>query len=586
LCGFPKVGVYHERFIPSHRKLVETVHRHGAAIFCQLQLNGGKVGKEAPTAIYNPAYPCMPPELTTDQADELVESFIRAAGFAREAGYDGVEVHGGHTYLIGQFMSPSTNRRTDKYGGSFENRMRFPRDILTGIHERYPGFPAGIKFSAFEELADGIDLPLGIEIARCLARLEPAYLHVSASTTEMLVPSRWGSVPCLYSPRNSLVPLAAEVKKACPEAVVMGTGSVTIPEEAEECIASGMCDMVAIGRTVLADPEWPKKAREGRTRSITPCIRCNVCYDLLWHNEPLECTMNPYLSHEAEQELTPAVRKKKVMVVGGGPAGVRSAVTASKRGHEVILCEKMPYIGGMMYPGSRPKFKEDVARALAWMEDELSRSAVKVRLDTEATPELVGAEAPDALVIAIGAEQIVPKVPGMDKPHVAFAVEVLRDVSKYPGKRAVVVGGGDVGCETACHLADCGFEVTLVGRNPLLMKHNNRFVRIEMAELLKEKKVRVMTGTVLNAVIDMGAEVLLPSGKRWGIEADRVIMAIGFEETKTAEQAGPAMMARPKPGLIAALSMKAPEAHVIGDCCALGRIVDAMREGERVGRWL
>jgi 2-enoate reductase len=296
--------------------------------------------------------------------------------------------------------------------------------------------------------------------------------------------------------------------------------------------------------------------------------------------------MNPYLSHEAEQELTPAVRKKKVMVVGGGPAGVRSAVTASKRGHEVILCEKMPYIGGMMYPGSRPKFKEDVARALAWMEDELSRSAVKVRLDTEATPELVGAEVPDALVIAIGAEQIVPKVPGMDKPHVAFAVEVLRDVSKYPGKRAVVVGGGDVGCETACHLADCGFEVTLVGRNPLLMKHNNRFVRIEMAELLKEKKVRVMTGTVLNAVINMGAEVLLPSGKRWGIEADWVVMAIGFEETKTAEQAGPAMMARPKPGLIAALSMKAPEAHVIGDCCALGRIVDAMREGERVGRWL
>jgi 2,4-dienoyl-CoA reductase-like NADH-dependent reductase (Old Yellow Enzyme family)/thioredoxin reductase len=586
LCGFPKVGIYDERFIPSHRRLVEAAHRHGAAIFCQLQLNGGKVGKEAPTAMYNPAYPCMPPELTTDQADELVESFIRAAGFAREAGYDGVEVHGGHTYLIGQFVSPSTNKRTDKYGGSFENRMRFPKDILTGIHERYPGFPAGIKFSAFEELADGIDIPLGVEIGKYLARFKPAYLHVSASTTEMLAPSRWGSVPCLYNPRNSLVPLAAGIKKACPDSVVMGTGSITVPEEAEEIIASGVCDMVAIGRTVLADPEWPEKAREGRTKSITPCIRCMVCYNRLWQNEPLECSMNPYLSREAEQELTPAVRKKKVMVVGGGPTGVRCALTASKRGHRVILCEKMPYIGGMMYPGSRPSFKEDVARALAWMEDELARSAVEVRLNTEATPELVEAEDPDALVIAVGAEQIVPKVPGMDKPHVAFAVDVLRDISRYPGKRAVVIGGGDVGCETACYLADNGFGVTIVEQYQLLMTHNNRFVRIEMIEMLKEKKVTVLTETLLSAVVDIGAEVLLPSGKRWGIEADRVIIAAGFEEIKTIGEEGPALMARPKPGLIAALSMKAPEVHIIGDCFALGRIVDAMREGERVGRWL
>jgi 2-enoate reductase len=174
----------------------------------------------------------------------------------------------------------------------------------------------------------------------------------------------------------------------------------------------------------------------------------------------------------------------------------------------------------------------------------------------------------------------------MDKPHVVFAVDVLRDVSKYPGKRAVVVGGGDVGCETACHLADNGFEVTLVEQYQLLMSQNNRFLRIEMTDMLKKNGVNVMTGTVLSAVIDMGAEVLLPSGKRWGIEANLVVMAIGFEEAKTTGEEGPALLARPKLGLIAALSMKAPEVHVIGDCCALGRIIDAMREGERVGRWL
>ncbi len=586
LCGFPKVGIYHERFIPSHRKLVETVRRHDCKIFCQLTLNGGKVGKEAPSGIYNPAYPCRPPELTPDQCDELVESFIRAAGLAREAGYDGVEIHGGHTYLVGQFMSPSTNHRTDKYGGSFENRMRFPTEILRGIAERYPGFPAGVKFSAYEELADGIDLDLGMRIAEHLAALNPAYLHVSAATTEMLVGSKWGSVPSLYSPRNSLVPLAAEVKKRCPDAVVMGTGSVNVPEEAEESIASGACDVVAIGRALLAEPHWARKARESRTRSITPCIRCNVCYDLLWHNEALECSMNPYLSHEAEQHLVATDSPKNVMVVGGGPAGVQCALTAAKRGHTVTLYEKAPHLGGAIYPGSRPRFKQDVARVLDWLDEELKNSTVSTRLNTEVTPGLVEHEAPDALVIAIGAEQTIPQVPGLDMPHVALAVDVLQDVSKYPGKKAVVIGGGDVGCETACHLADNGFQVVLAGRNPRLMKHNNRFVTIEMKDMLRDKGVTVMTETVLNSIVDIGAELLLPSGKKTGIEADWVVLAAGFEDNRTIAKAGPAMMARPKTGLIAALSMKAPEVHVIGDCCTLGRIVDAMREGERVGRWL
>jgi 2-enoate reductase len=246
----------------------------------------------------------------------------------------------------------------------------------------------------------------------------------------------------------------------------------------------------------------------------------------------------------------------------------------------------MLYLGGMIYPGSRPAFKQDVARVLDWMDEELKNSTVTVKLGVEVTPEIVEKEAPDALVIAIGSEQTIPTVPGLDKPHVAMAVDVLRDVSRYPGKKAAVIGGGVVGCETACHLADHGFRVTLVGRNPRLMKHNNRFVTIDMKEMLKEKGVTVMTETVLNAVVDIGAEVLLPSGKKTGIEADWVVLAAGFEDHKTIVQSGPAMMARPKPGLIAALSMKAPEVHVIGDCCTLGRIVDAMREGERVGRWL
>ena len=229
LAGIPKVGIYDKRFIPSHKKLVDHVHRHNdAKIFCQLTLNGGKVGKEAPSAIYNPAYPCKPPELTTEQLDGLVEDFIRAAGYAREAGYDGVELHGGHTYFVGSMMSPSTNRRTDKYGGSFEGRMKFPSDVLEGIAREYPGFPAGVKFSAYEELPEGIDIELGMKIAQHLATLNPAYLHVSATSTSLMIKSRWSSVPHMYIGRNTLMPLAEKVKKLCPDVPVSYT-HLTLP---------------------------------------------------------------------------------------------------------------------------------------------------------------------------------------------------------------------------------------------------------------------------------------------------------------------------------------------------------------------
>jgi len=589
LAGIPKVGIFDERFIPSHKKLVDRIHRYDTRIFCQLTLNGGKVGKEAPSAIYNPAYPCRPPELTTEQLDGLVEDFIKAAGYAREAGYDGVEIHGGHTYFVGSMMSPSTNRRTDKYGGSFEGRMKFPTDVLKGIQREYPGFPAGIKFSAYEELPEGIDIELGLEIARYLAGLNPAYLHVSATSTSLLIKSRFSSVPHMYIGRNTLMPLAEKVKKLCPDIPVMGTGGITVPEEAERFIAEGKCDLVAVGRGVVADPHWARKAREEKAKNITPCIRCNVCYEQLWISEPLICSMNPYVSHEAEQELTPAVRKKRVMVVGAGPAGMRCALTASRRGHEVTLYEKMPYVGGMMYPGSRPVFKDDLRLALKWFETELEESEVRLELNTTVTPELVEREAPDALVIAVGGVPVKPDIPGMDKPHVVSAIDVLRDVSKYEkaGSRAVVIGGGEVGCETACHLADHGFEVTIIEILPEIMSTSSKITKNHMELLLEERNITLKEGTPVTAVTDDWVEIRLKSGKLWGIDTDLVVYAVGMKEHgRDTGSSGPAMKVTAKSGLIPALSMKAEEVHIIGDCCKVARVLEAVEAGEKVARWL
>ena len=584
LASIPLNGIYDDRFIPSHKKLVDRIHKYDTKIICQIALSGGKLSTDAPSSIYNPNYVVKPRALTTDELDGLVQSFIDAAGRALEAGYDGVEVHGAHSYLIGQMMSPALNKRTDKYGGSFEERMKFPTDIISGIMQKYAGFPVGFKFSAHEEIPGGVDITLARDIAQHIAGLGVVYLHVASTASTIEVFSKYPSVPPLYIPRNTLMPLAEEVKKACPDTPVIGTGSITVPEEAEEFIASGKCDMVALGRTILADAHWANKAKAGKR--VVPCIRCNVCYHQLWLAGPLWCSVNPYLLHEAEQDLPIPAKKKKVMIVGAGPAGIRCALTASKRGHNVTLYEKQPYVGGMVYPGSRPKCKEDVVRLWQWYTDELADSTVNLKLNTEVTPDMVDKEAPDALVLAVGTEPLMPDVPGIDKPHVATAVDVLRDVSKYSGSKAVVIGGGDVGCETACHLADNGFEVTIVEILPNLLETEIMTnVKVQMFNLLEEKGVKTITETQLSAVTDDGVEVILPNGKAWGLEADVVAIAIGMKEEETFTL-GSSMSIVPTSGVIGEIAMKCDEVHLIGDCATLGRIREATEAGERIGRWL
>ncbi|MFC1607874.1 FAD-dependent oxidoreductase [Candidatus Latescibacterota bacterium] len=574
LASFPIQGIYDDRFIPTHAEMAERIHRYDSKIFLQIALSGGRRSNDAPSAIYNDCYLVKPRELTTDELDELVESFITAAGRAREAGYDGVELHGAHSYLVGQMVSPALNKRNDKYGGSFEGRMKFPVDVITGIRNRYPGFPVGYKVSAHEEIEGGVDISLAKDISIKIAAVGAAYIHVAATSSSLGVYSKYPSVPILYSPRNALLPLAEAIKAVIPGTPVMATGSITVPEEAEAFIETGKCDMVALGRTTFADPHWARKAKAGQR--VTPCIRCNECYH---HPDRIRCSVNPYLLLEASQELSVPSRLKRVMIVGAGPAGIRCALTASKRGHDVILYEKKSRIGGMVYPGSRPECKQDVRRLLDWYEAEIAESRISLKLDTEVTAEMIEQEAPDALVIASGAEPVIPNVNGIDKPHVTSAVDVLTDISSFSGQTAVVIGGGDVGCETACHFLDNGWKVTIVEMLPVLMADNQLIgLKDRMLVLLQEKGVTVMTGTSLTAVTDEGVEVCLPNGKAWGLNADLAVMATGFRS--------PGLLERSRRGVTGNLASKADEVHIIGDCNTPGRICTATEAGERTGRWL
>jgi 2-enoate reductase len=582
LASIQLVGIYNDRFIPSHKKFVERIHRYDTKIFLQIALSGGQLSHDAPTSMYSNLYPVKPRELTADELDELSASFVSAAGRAIEAGYDGVEVHGAHSYLIGQMMSPALNKRNDRYGGTFEKRMKFPTDIITGIRRKYSELPVGFKFSADEALHEGVDINLGTDIARYIASLGISYLHVSTTglTNEFMY--KYCAVSPMYVPRNNLMPLARAIKKAVPDTPVIAGGSITVPEEAEGSIEQTDCDMVALGRTILADPHWANHAREGK--KVVPCIRCNVCYYQLWTGKVLWCSVNPYLLHEAEQKLPIPVAKKKVMVVGAGPAGIRCALTAAKRGHKVILCEKRSTVGGMVYPGSRPSCKADVARLYEWYLSALKESSVSLRLNCTVTPEIVEKEAPDALVIAVGADPSIPDVPGINLPHVTQAVDVLRDVTQFRGEKAVIVGGGEVGCETACHLADHGWQATIVEMLPKLMTASHSiFSRYPMLELLKTKNVEIMTETRLNAVTDEGIEVVLPNGKQWRVNADLVVLATGFRQPGTSAAEGPSMNLVSLSGLVGGLSVKADEVHIIGDCASLGRIREATEAGERVG---
>ena len=569
LHGRPLMAINDDSQIPSHRRLTQAVHDAGAKIFCQTAIFGGKFGEAAPTSMHSPNYASRPRELTLEEIWQIIEDFGQAARRAREADYDGVEIHACHGYLIGQFVSPAMNKRTDEFGGSFEGRMKFPVEIFRAM-KKYAGddFPLGFKMSAWEDLAGGVRG--GQEAARIAQRMADegvCYVHVGTLNTTIERVSRYPSVPCMYLPRNTLVPLAADIKKVLQTTPIIGTGSVILPDEAEQLIAAGQCDMLALGRTLLADPHWAVKAQQGKR--IRPCIRCNVCHHQLWLAEPLICQVNPYLLKEAQEPIQPTSRKKKVMVVGGGPGGIQAALVASARGHDVTLFEARPYLGGMLYPGSRPAFKQEVGLLLEYYEGELADSDVKIKTGVEVTLETVQQEKPDALIIAVGGRPIMPDIPGIDQPHVVTAVEALRERSIVKGKQVVIIGGGDVGCEAACHLAEAGKEVTIIEMLSELMAEqpiNN--VKMAMYQLLAERGITYFTNSQVTQINEDTVEVRGPQGGRT-LPADNVVIAVGLEPNERVRDT---------------LRLGCAEVHLVGDCVEPGRIRQAVVQGDLVGR--
>lgn len=564
-----------DSLIPRWRKLADAVHAHGAKLWCQL----AHQGRQGPSALtgHTPmaasAIPCpmvkeMPREMTRDDIEMIVEAFGEAARRARDAGLDGVEVHGAHGYLVCNFMSPSSNKRTDEYGGSIRNRLRFAIEILERIKAKCGSdFPVGIRISCSEMITGGLTPEDAEIISPILADAGYDALDISRGGYAAF---RW-IMPPAGMPLGMLTPYTQRIKQLV-KIPVMAVQRINDPIVADQIIAQGKADLAGMGRALIADPDLPNKAAAGRFDDIIPCIGCNQgCLGrLLMENLPIRCMINPITAHEQEMVLVPVSKPKKVLVVGGGISGLEVARIAALRGHQVTLCEKTGKLGGQFNLAAIPPTKQEYVKAVHYLSTQARKSAVKFELGKEVTPAVVNEIKPDVVVVATGATPIIPsRIPGADKPAVVTAHDVLAS-KKLVGDKVVIIGGGEVGCETADYIGERGAtEITILEMLDGVALDMVPWSKEFLLDRLGEHRVKILTSAAVKEILDDGV-VFTKDGKEESIRGvDNVVLAMG---AKSLDE------------LSAAIKDTIPEVYVIGDAQKPRRAVEAIFEGAELGR--
>lgn len=637
-CTPNQVAISDDRFLPGLKKLTDTVHDRGAKVAIQLQ-HAGKVATQDIAAGRPLWVPSVPPMKTGDLFDDLTDEEMRsvtsylaqpgarltyhemtvedirhlismfgaAAERARRAGFDGVEIHAAHGYLLSSFLSPAYNKRQDDYGGPLENRARLLLEVIHAVRARVgPEFPVWCRIDGKEYRIDG---GITVQDAQRTAQLAESAgvdaIHVSAYADPMQGVA-FTDAPLVHTAGGYIA--LAEAVKRCVKVPVIAVGRIE-PDVADEIIASGKADFVAMARKLLADPHLPRKLQESRARQIRPCVYCYTCVGKIFLNQRVACAVNPATGRETEFQIHPAAVPKRVLVVGGGPAGMEAARVAALRGHQVILCEKTARLGGTLFFASL--VYEPNGRLMESLEEELRALPVDIRLTHEVTPEVVAGIAPDVVLVAVGAKRQAPAIRGADRSNVlsgddlrglitgdetaaaeklglrqramlglgnmlgiSDSASLLRKLSHRwmpVGKRVVIIGGGLVGIELAEFFSERNREVTVLERGPKVATEMALPRRWRVLHELRARRVTMRTSVRVDEITETGVVYTPADGKRQTAPADTIVIATG---------------ATGNPDLAESLAGLAPKIHVLGDCGGVGYIEGALMDAARVARMI
>lgn len=512
---------------------------------------------------------CVRPDgVIVDEMDEemmagVIEDFANSARIVKDAGFQMLELHGAHGWLLAEFLSPIYNKRKDSYGGSLENRAKFPIRVIEAVRKAVGGnFPIEYRISGDEILPEGMRIEDTIAFIKMIED-KIDIIHVSAGLHDQWDINHYTFPHTEFTQPGCNVKYAAAVKKAGIKIPVETVGGITSPQQAERILSEGQADIIGMARALIADPEFPNKARRGQEEDVIPCLRCSEC--ITGVNSYFTCQVNPTTARFASNiNLPKTCQPHKIVVIGGGPAGMEAAQTAVERGHDVTLIEKADSLGGQMNYADCEPLKGDLRAYRDYMVRKTLKTVPDVRLHTDATPELVKSLHPDIVIAAVGAEPIVPRIPGIDRKNVIDPITAYHFSDTKVGKKAVIIGGGFIGCELSMNLAEKGHEAVVIEvRDAIGDTFNWRHNLPMIQKMDRLENVTYFTETAVAAIDDGGVVVKdLKTGTERHIDCDTVIYSVGM---------------KPKRELVERFNDTAVDFYPIGDCFSVGKIKDAVR---------
>lgn len=564
-----QIGAHADRLIPGLNCLAEEAHNYQSKMFLQISYLGRKVESidrasqpESSENLYKPS------ELSHKDIRVVTDMFGKAARRAKAAGFDGVEISACPGELLWSFMMKQTNSRHDKYGGPCESRMRFLLEVVRTIKTHAGNeFPLGVKLSGVEDHSyfNGNDLPNmyspslseSVKIGLLLKRGGVDYLNIHRTVTPMYV-----------AEKEFITSSTLKRKVGIP---VIASGTILDPHQAEAVVSENRADFVGLARALIADPEWPMKSKQGKLSEICRCIHCNECIRRTLKLLPLKCTVNSAVGHEHEKELHPAKIRKRIAVVGGGPAGMEAALTAAERGHDVTLFEEDNVLGGHLVPGSQPSFKRDLVSLLERFARRISESSVKLNLRERVDGETIEHGEFDVTIVATGSSPRLLNVPLRTSLRQLTSVDALTSPNKIE-QSVAVIGAGHTGCEVAIHLSQLGKKVELLeAADDILIDEDYVFDKLELRRMLLSAEIRPRTGVRIEEVVDGGVVILNRRRKEQLIPADSIVASIGLSANRD---------------LYESLKDRSKEVYCVGDAESPRRLFHAVHEGHRIGSYV